>query len=158
MHKDVEKVAAFMEEGYELPHADDLKPAEAARLYETMTAAKAAAERIATQMGKLKGQAKQTLIAVQETYELPGIDVAVEGGRTVHYSTYEFDAFTVVDPEAFKAWADTQDENYYDPTPKLREGLLRDKMRGLKKARQPLPPGVREYSEQRIQKTTKKGK
>jgi uncharacterized protein (DUF1800 family) len=142
---------------YAFPSPEDITPAQAGRLWDAISVQKAAVKKRLEALTASEKTAKALLIATLEIAETKGVTgVAISGGREASYSRYEFDAFNVVDPEAFAEWAQQQDENYYDPTPKLREGLLRDKMRALKKAGQALPPGVKEYNETRIQKSTKK--
>ena len=133
-------------EEFEWPQIKDLRPADAARLLNDIETAATEANARAKRLTSRKAQAQKIVEAVAEEYELPEISTITGAGRKVRYSVQPQDFFSIDNPEAFEAWAAEQAENYFDPTPKLREGIFRDEMRRRVQDHEPLPPGVRRYT------------
>lgn len=142
-------------ENYQWPEVKNLRPADAARLLDDIEDEARAANKRADILKSRRAQAKQIVLAVAEDYELTAIDTTTNGGQRVRYTPYPFDAFDVEtgNEEAFKAWAATQSESYYDSTPQLREGIFRDEMRRRMQDGEPLPPGVRHWTDTRLSRS-----
>lgn len=139
---------------FEWPEIKDMRPADAARLLYDIEVATTAANARAKRLTSRKAQARKIVEAVAEEYELPEIATITSAGRKVRYRAEPVDYFSIDNPEAFRAWAETQSENYFDPTPKLREGIFRDEMRRRVQDREPLPPGVRRYTDTKLSRST----
>lgn len=146
----------FAADDFEWPQVKDLRPSEAVRLLDDIERESRAANKRADILKARKAQAKQIAVAVLEEYEQPDASAITADGKKVRYTPYPFDAFTVDNPEAFKAWAATQNENYYDSTPKLREEIFRDEMRRRVSDGEDLPPGVRRWTDVRLSRTATK--
>lgn len=69
-------------------------------------------------------------------------------------SKYDKDRYYVpeAEREEFEAWAADQDEEYLEPNRRVREETLNSNMQQLEEDGQPLPPGVRKYTETKISK------
>lgn len=144
----------FGAEDFEWPDVSSLKPAEALRLLDDIEREAREANKRADVLKRRKAQAKQVALAVLEEFELDSAKTTVSSGQKVLYSTYDFDVFTVDDDEAFREWAETQSESYFDPTPKLRQQIFLDEMRRRAQDGEPLPPGVRKWSDTRLSRTS----
>jgi hypothetical protein len=144
------------DENFQWPSPDEIRPVDAGRLMDDIERESMAANKRAKMLTARKAQAKALVDAVLEINELDALPFTTSQGKRVTYTPYEFDAFTVDDYEAFEAWAETQHENYFDNSPKLREGIFRDEMRRRVADGEPLPPGVRRYSEQRLSRSARK--
>lgn len=140
-------------EDFEWPDVSKLRPAEAARLLDDFERAAAEANRRADRLKSRKAQAKAIALAVAEEYELEAIDTTTNTGQRIRYTPYPFDTFSVDDEAAFKAWADTQHESYFDSSPKLRQQIFLDEMRRRVQDGEPLPPGVRRFTDTRLSRT-----
>lgn len=147
----------FAAEDFAWPEVKDLKPADALRLLDDIEAEARAANKRADTLKRRKAQAKQIALSVLDSYELDSAKTTVGDGRKVLYSTYDFDVFTVDDEAAFKAWAADQSESYYDPTPRLRDQIFLDEMRRRLKDGEPMPPGVRRWTDTRLSRSAVKG-
>lgn len=146
----------FASEDFQWPEVKDLRPAEAARLLDDIETASREANKRADILKARKAQAKQIALAVAEEYELSAIDTVTYGGQRVRYTPYSFDAFSVDNEEAFKEWAATQSESYYNAAPRLRDDIFRDEMRRRIQDGEPLPPGVRRWTDTRLSRTAVK--
>jgi hypothetical protein len=144
-------------EDWEFPDASDLTPDEAAVLWDRIEHEASAANKRASRLKERKAVAKDlALRKIQESpYSFVGIELA--NGREIQVKPYEWEVFDVVDETAFQAWAreyaDAGGEHYYDPEPQLRRGIFLDDMRRRSQDGEPLPPGVRRYSETKISRT-----
>lgn len=146
----------FADEDFQWPDISSMRPADAGRLLDDIEREAAAANKRADILKKRKAQAKQIVLAVVEDFEQESVDFRTAAGNKVRYTPYAFDVFSVDNREAFDEWAKTQSESYYDPTPKLREGVFLDEMRRRVQDGEPLPPGVKRYSDQRLSRTAAK--
>lgn len=146
----------FAAEDFQWPDISSMRPADAGRLLDDIEREAAAANKRADILKKRKAQAKQIVLAVVEDFEQESVDFRTAAGNKVRYTPYAFDVFSVDNREAFDEWAKTQSESYYDPTPKLREGVFLDEMRRRVQDGEPLPPGVKRYSDQRLSRTAAK--
>jgi hypothetical protein len=142
----------FASEEYVFPEVSELRPAAAGRLLDAIEREAALANRRADSLRSRKKQAKAILNAVLEEYEQEGVSFVNTEGRKVTYSERPFDAYDVVDEDAFKEWAGGQAETFYGEA--LREGVFRDHMRRMDQDGEPLPPGVRKYSETRYSRSS----
>lgn len=133
-----------------------LKPAEALRQLDEAERAAREANAAADKAKAAKQRAKLIALQVLEREELDSAKVALNNGRRVTYSTYQFRAYRVTDRDSFAQWAADQDESYFDPEPKLREQTLLDECRRRFDDGAPLPPGVEEYTETRLSRTAEK--
>lgn len=143
-------------ERLEAAQPGELKPADALRLLDDVEREAREANKRAETLKSAKSKARVIATQVLEQYELDTARTTLADGSTVQYTPYEFRAYRVADEEAFRAWAEGQIENYYDPTPKLREGTLRDECRRRVDDGEPLPPGVVEYTETRLSRSATK--
>lgn len=146
----------FGSEEFEWPEVTELRPSDAARLLYDVESAAAAANKRADILRSRKNEAKQIALTVAEIYEQPDISAITDDGRKVRYTPYPFDVFSVDDPAAFKEWAVSQSESFYDETPRLREEIFRDEMRRRDQDGEPLPPGVRKWSDTRLSRSAAK--
>jgi hypothetical protein len=144
------------DEDFQWPSVADLRPADAARLLDDIEQASLRANKRADLLKRRKQEGKALVTAVAEEYELDAIPFTNAQGKRVTYTPYEFDAFTVDDPEEFRLWAMTQNENYFDLSPKLRDGIFRDEMRRRVQDGEPLPPGVRRWTDTRLSRSARK--
>lgn len=138
------------------PEVKDLRPTDAGRLLDAIEREAAAANKRADLLKSRKAQAKALLGAVLEEYEQNGVRFTSATGKEVQYTPYDFDAFTVDNPEEFKPWAEMQSESYYDSTPKLRDAIFQAEMRRRLKDKEPLPPGVRRWTDVRYSRSATK--
>jgi hypothetical protein len=143
----------FSSEDFQWPEVKDLRPVDALRLLDDIEREARAANKRAEKLKQRKAQAKQIALAVMEEYEQEATKVTTSDGNKVVYSTYPFDVFSVDNEEAFREWAATQSESYFDPTPKLREQLFLDEMRRRVQDGEPLPPGVRRWTDMRLSRS-----
>lgn len=143
----------FSAEDFEWPQVKDLRPVDALRLLDDIEKEARAANKRAETLKRRKAQAKQIALAVLEEYEQDSTKVTTSDGAKVLYSTYPFDVFSVDDEEAFKGWAETQSESYFDPTPRLRESIFLDEMRRRVQDGEPLPPGVKRWTDTRLSRS-----
>lgn len=143
----------FASEGFEWPDVKSLRPADALRLLDDIERQAREANKRADDLRRRKAQAKQIALAVMEDYEQESTRVTMHDGNKVNYSTYTFDVFSVDDAAAFRKWAETQSESYFDPTPKLRESVFLDEMRRRVQDGEPLPPGVKRWTDVRLSRT-----
>lgn len=134
----------------------ELDAAEALRLLDDVERAATEANARAKELAKAKSRAKTVAIQVYERLDLDVAGTTAADGTKLRYTPYEFKAYQVVDEEAFREWEAAQDESFYDPTPKLREAILRDECRRRVDDGEPLPPGVREYTETRLSRSAVK--
>lgn len=144
-------------EDWEFPSFEDVHPAERpsaiGRLWYEIEVAATEANKRAERLKHRKAAAKQMALTAIEESPYPSVSIIAPDGREVRLKPYEFTAYTVKDQEAFDAWAATQRERFYDPTPSWREGVFLDHMRHLDQTGQPLPPGVIRYAEPRISRS-----
>lgn len=145
-------------EDFQWPEVKDLRPVDALRLLDDIEREARLANKRADALKARKAQAKQIALAVLEDYEQESTKIVTAEGRKVIYEKYDIDFFTVDDHEAFKPWSDTQSESYYDASPKLREGIFQDEMRRRAQDGEPLPPGVKQWTDTRLSRTAAKGK
>lgn len=145
------------DECYRLPDARELNPPQVIKLWHEI-------ERDAREANKRKDRLKDLKAAMQglalQVVEQSGQTSAraeVEPGRELQITPYDWEVFDIVDRAAFDEWAtqhaDEGGEQFYDSTPRLRESIFLDAMRLLSQNHQPLPPGVRRYTEPRVSKT-----
>jgi len=101
---------------------------------------------------EIKDQRDEARDRVKQLLGDRGQEGVKAGGSLV--STYPFDRYYV--PEAnrpeFEAWAKDQDEEYLEPTRRVREADLKNFCQELEENGQPLPPGVKKYTEYKISK------
>lgn len=140
------------DEEFTWPEVATLRVADAVRiLYDVETQATEANRRAETLKAR-KAAARTILQQVLEREELETGRAKVRGGATVQYTPYDWDVFTVVDEDAFRNWAETAaSEAYY--APKLRDGIFLDEMRRLTQDGQPLPPGVKRTTIQKLNRS-----
>lgn len=146
-------------EDFQWPEVSKLRPADAGRLLDDIERMAREANARADLLKRRKAQAKQIAVAVLEEYELDALPFTNAEGRKVRYTPYDFDVFDVP-PEneaKFKAWADAQHESYYDSTPRRREGIFLEEMRRRLKDGEPMPPGVRRWTDTRLSRSATKG-
>lgn len=141
---------------FQLPNFESTRPVDAMRLYDEYAREATAANKAAEKATSRKSKAKAFALQVLENYEEESVKVKLDSGKKALFSTYEFRAYRVVDEEAFSAWAEKQDESYYDETPRLRDQVLLDECRRRFDDQEGLPPGVQEYTETRISKNAAK--
>ena len=144
----------FAAEDWEFPDASNMDPAEAAALWDQIERQSRDANRRAKLLAERKAAAKD--LALKAVEASPYTSVRIEGaeGREVQITPYPWTVFQVVDEAAFKDWAAGEAERYYDATPQLREGVFRDEMRRRESDGEPLPPGVKSWTDTRISRTT----
>lgn len=141
------------DEEFEWPEVNQLRAADAIRLlYDIETQASAANAR-AERLKLRKATARTILAQVLEREGLESGRAKVRSGRVIQYTPYDWDVFDVVDEEAFNEWAGSQRERFYDPEPKFREGVFLDAMRAMRQNGQPLPPGVKRTTIQKLNRT-----
>ena len=151
-------------EDWEFPDARELSPAEAIRLWDAIERESAEAGKRKKRLTERKAIAQQVAIEVVKASGQTGARAAVASGREFQITPYEWDAFTVVDPVAWEAWLEEHPDEraeFYDSSPKIREQVWMDAMRLRVQDRQPLPPGVKRWTDTRISKTavpTRKGR
>jgi hypothetical protein len=146
----------FASEDFAWPEVKDLRPVDALRLLDDVEREARQANRRAEALKRRKAQAKQIALAVLEDYEQDSTKVRTSDGNKVIYSTYNFDVFSVDNEEAFREWAATQSESYFDPTPKLRDSIFLDEMRRRVQDGEPLPPGVKRWTDVRLSRSAAK--
>jgi hypothetical protein len=149
----VSEAKDFSAEDFEWPQVKDLRPVDALRLLDDVEREARLANKRAETLKRRKAQAKQIALAVMEDYEQDSAKVTTHDGNKVLFSTYPFDVFSVDDEPAFKEWASTQSESYFDPTPTLREGIFLDEMRRRVQDGEPLPPGVKRWTDTRLSRS-----
>lgn len=131
------------DEEWEWPEVATLRVADAVRLlYDIETQASAANAR-AERLKARKATMRVILTQVLEREELGTGRAKVRTGREIQYTPSTRDVFQVVDEEAFQEWMGSQRERFYDPEPRLREGVFLDTMRNRLQNGQELPPGVK---------------
>jgi hypothetical protein len=135
----------FGAEEFQWPEVNQLRPAQAARLLDDIERQAAEANKRADRLKSRKAQAQQIVIAVADEYEEESVRFRSNTGRVVQYTPSVKQHFTIENEAEFKEWAGAQSENFYDPEPKLREGVFRDEMRRRMQDGEGLPPGVRKY-------------
>lgn len=140
-------------EDFRWPEVHELRPAEAARLLDDVEREAALANKRAKRLTERKAQAKQIVLAVADVYELEAIRTTTSAGKAVQYTPYPFDVFSVDNDEAFREWAAAQSESYYDSSPKLREQIFMDEMRRRVQDGEPLPPGVKRWTDTRLSRS-----
>lgn len=140
-------------EEWEWPEVNTLRVADAVRMLYDIEVQATAANKRADTLKTRKAVARTILEQVLEREELESGRAKVRDGRTIQYTPGPWDVFTIVDDEAFKEWAAADGERYYDPEPKLREGVFLDAMRNLVSTQQPLPPGVKRTTIQKLNRT-----
>lgn len=141
---------------FEWPDVKSMRPVDALRLLDDIERESREANKRADDLKRRKAQAKQIALAVLEEYEQDSTKVTTSDGHKVLYSTYPFDVFTVDDEKRFAEWAETQSESYFDSTPRLRDGIFLDEMRRRVQDGEPLPPGVRRWTDTRLSRTASK--
>lgn len=146
-------------EDWTFPDARELTPPEVIRLWTLLdmagTEANKRAARLKERRSAVKELALKVLDASGQTSARAKVDEAQ--GREIQITPYDWEAFNIKDPEAFQAWAaeyaDEGGEQFYDSSPKLREGIFQDAMRELSQNNQPIPPGVVRFPDVRISRT-----
>ena len=142
-------------EDFVWPEVKDLKPAEAMKLLDEIEREATMANKRADRLKSRKATAKNIATTVLEIYGLDEAAFTNDEGKRIKYTPYPFDAFSLDNEEEFRKWAEGQHERYYDKEPKLREGVFRDEMRRRLADGEPLPPGVRRYTDVRLSRTAK---
>lgn len=144
----------FTDPDWEFPDASEMTPDEAAALWDKIERASAAANKVAKRLKERKATAKDLALKVVEAS--PYTSVRIEGaeGREVQITPYPWTIHQVVDESEFKLWAMGEAERYYDATPRLREDVFRDEMRRREADGEPLPPGVKSWTDTKISRTT----
>jgi hypothetical protein len=143
-------------EDFKWPEVKDLRPSDAVRLLDDIEAAGRAANKRADILKTRKAQAKQIALAVMEEYDQPDAAAITAGGQKVRYTPYPFDVFSVDDEEAFREWSENQSESYFDASPKLRQSIFLDEMRRRHQDGEPMPPGVRRWTDIRLSRSALK--
>src|SRR6266498_310069 len=143
--------------GFELPDARDLSVVEAGRLWDKIDRAATEANARAVRLKQHRAAVKDLAIRVVEASGQTSARVPLEDGREIQMTPYDWEVFAIKDEGAFKEWAaefaSEGGEDFYDSSPKLREGIFLDYMRMRSQSRQPLPPGVTRWSDVRISRT-----
>lgn len=145
----------YAAEDWEFPEIDEsIDPAEAARLWDEIERQSREANKRAKKLAERKAAAKELALRVIEAS--PYTSVRIEGaeGREVQITPYPWTIHQVVDESEFKLWAMGEAERYYDATPRLREDVFRDEMRRREADGEPLPPGVKSWTDTKISRTT----
>lgn len=123
------------------------------------------AERAQTRTNRIKKQVdarvrelRDAAIRALEEAGLSGADVPF-GDREMHFAKYEFRAPVVQDRKAFEEWAAQDDsEAFFEPDRRVRMDVLGPIVKQRHDDREPLPPGIGLYIEDRLSRTTKPGK
>lgn len=128
-------------------------PAAAFRAYDAAEKAAAKANKVAKEAKDEKTKAKAIAQASLEAAELESASTTLEVDgqpRRVLFYTGEFTHYNVSNKAEFKAWAAEEDEEYFEPEPRIREDLVRQECERREQDGEPLPPGVTTYKETRI--------
>lgn len=142
-----------LEDDFEWPDPSTMKPADAMRLADRFERELTEANRAAKLAQQRKATAKKIQLDVMDIYELDEVGVTMEDGSRVKYTPYPFDVYTIKNKEEFDAWAETQDESFYDTSPKLREQVFLDVVRRMDQDGEELPPGVVKFTQTRVSRT-----
>lgn len=94
---------------------------------------------------KRKREAQQKLLRVLEEEELDSVKAA---GQLA--SQYDIHFAVIQDKDAFREWAEQEDEVYFEAEPRIREDELNREVRRRLEDKEPLPPGVGFYTDHRI--------
>jgi hypothetical protein len=140
-------------EDYEFPSLDDLDPVKAGQLWSAIEMEAAEANRRAARLKERKQVAKALTIAAIDASGQTGARVPLPNGREVNLTPYTQDHYSVKDQAEFEDWAKDQAERFWDETPRFREGVFQDHMRGLEQRGEPLPPGVVRWRDTKISRT-----
>ena len=140
-------------EEWEFPSLEDVTPEEAAKLWDAIERQASKANKRAALLKERKAAAKTLAINAVEASPYTSVRIELEDGREVNLTPYDWDVFSVKDEEAFKEWAAGEAENYYDDTPRLRDGVFLDEMRRRVQDQEPLPPGVVRWTDTKISRT-----
>lgn len=140
-------------EDFEWPDPGTLLPDEAMRLLDDFEEEAKKANKRADTLKERKRTAKIIALDTLKQYRLKSATTETADGKDVRYTPYDFEIFTVEEPRAFMEWALKQDENYFDNAPKLREEVFLSNMRRMYKDGEPLPPGVKRYTEPRLSRS-----
>jgi hypothetical protein len=142
---------------WEWPETAGMRPVDAARLLNTIETEATAANRRAENLKKRKAQAKRIMEGILEDQELDSVRFTTDDGRRIQYTVGDtVDHFSIDDDEAFRQWAQEQAENYFEPA--LRKEMFTDAMRRRVMDGEPLPPGVRRWSDVKLSRSSSVGK
>ncbi len=141
-------------EDFEFPDIDALDPSEAAALWDRIEREATAANKRAKRLKERRAIAKD--LALKAVENSPYTSVRIEGaeGREVQITPYTWTVFSIVNEDAFREWCAGEAERYYDTTPQLREGVFLEEMRRRDADKEPLPPGVKSWTDMKISRTT----
>lgn len=128
-------------------------PAEAFRQYDAAEKAATAANKAAEKAKEAKARAKAIAQASLEAAELESASTELEidgEPRRVNFYTAEFTHYNVTNKALFREWAVEEDEEYFEPEPRIREALVRQECERREQDGEELPPGVTTFKETRI--------
>lgn len=142
-------------EDWEFPDASELDIPAVIKLWYDLDTTATEANKRAARLKERRAAVKDLAIKVVEASGQTGGSAEVGNGREVQITPYPWEVFAITDEAAFKDWAADNAEDFYDSTPKLREGLFQDTMRRMSQDGQPIPPGVKRWEDIRISRTAK---
>lgn len=140
-------------EDFEFPSLEGLDPAEAATIWDHIERQAREANKRADRLKDRKAVAKDLTLRAVEASPYTSVRIAGANGRENQVTPYSWTVFEIVDDAAFKEWAAGETERYYDDSPRLREGIWLEEMRRRDADREPLPPGVKSWTDTKISRT-----
>ena len=140
-------------EEFQWPEPSEMEVADALELLDGITRQLTIANKRAKRLTSRKATATKIALAVLEMKRQPSASIEAPNGRRIQYTPYQVDWFDVDDMDAFLDWAMKQDEVFTDSAPRVVKERMQDYARQLYSDGQPIPPGVRRYTDDRISRT-----
>ena len=141
------------DEDFQWPEVSELRTVDAVRLLYDIESQATETNTRADRLKKRKATAQVIMQQVLDREELDSARAAARDGKTIQYTPYDFDVFNIIDEDAFKEWAAAEAERFYDPEPRLRQGVFLDEMRRRHQDGEALPPGVQRVTLPKLSRT-----
>lgn len=142
---------------WEFPDFGTMKPGDITRMLYELEAQLAETSARHDRLTKRKAAFRLQVAELARDLGLNALDAVVQDGeRKVRYTPDSKDHYSIENQEAFDTWlAETQQrERYFERPVTLRRQVFEDDMRRRHKDGEPLPPGVKRYTELKLGKSS----